>query len=132
MAKPKFEPLNRDCHRLEPITYTPIIFICGTETHRLALHREIGLMRPSDSEWRISDPISGASIGRVRASYKGMPIASNRLTIAQARNCAMITLEEICEMRGSDEFNSKLRWAREKWGARTRPSGRRAAPVAPG
>jgi hypothetical protein len=90
----------------EPVPYTPVLFTCGTTTHRLALHREAGAAPAGYREWAISHPVIGAKVCRLTVWHKGMPCSSRHLTIKQARAAAMAALEALCERIGSEKFNS--------------------------
>ena len=92
-----------------PVPYTPIIFLCGTTTHRLALHREAGAAPAAYREWAVSHPVIGAKVCRVTAAYKGMPCSSKGLNSKQARAAAMAQLEALCERIGSEKFNSVIK-----------------------
>ncbi len=72
--------------------------------HRLALHREIGSAPERSRRWVVSDPLSGCLICRVSATYKGMPVSSAGLTIAQARSLALIDLDSLVDRIGLAEF----------------------------
>ena len=89
-----------------PVPYTPIIFIAGTVTHRLALHREAGTAPASYREWAVSHPVIGAKVCRVTGTHKGMPCSSRGLTSKQARAAAMDALTATCERIGSAQFNA--------------------------
>ena len=91
-----------------PVPYTPIIFLCGTTTHRLALHREAGAAPASYREWAVSHPVIGAKVCRVTAAYKGVPCSSKGLNSKQARAAALAQLEALCERIGSDKFNATI------------------------
>lgn len=91
-----------------PVPYTPIIFLCGTVTHRLALHREAGAAPASYREWVISHPVIGAKVCRVTGTVKGLPCSSKGLNSKQARAAGLAQLEALCERIGSDKFNATI------------------------
>lgn len=91
-----------------PVPYTPIIFLCGTTTHRLALHREAGAAPAGYREWAISHPVIGAKVCRLTGTVKGLPCSSKGLNSKQARAAAMAQLEALCERIGSEKFNATI------------------------
>lgn len=109
-TKPSFQARGRDGALLKrgPIAYTVLVYSAGTQTHRLALHRELLPLPQSKLGWIVSDPVSGAMICRVRGAYKGMPVASSGFGLRDARRAAMATLDELLERVGSDAFNDRL------------------------
>ena len=109
-TKPSFAPRGRDGQPLmrEPVPFTPLIYLAGTQAHRLALHRELTLLPEKMKHWIVSDPVSGAMICRVRGTYKGMPCASSGLGLRDARSAAMATLDDLLARVGSDAFNTRL------------------------
>lgn len=99
---PSFNYRLRDGSRSsDPIKYHALIYTRGSAMHRLALHREIGIKK---GQWVVSDPVSGCLIVRVKASYKGMPVSSESLTIAQARSFALVDLDSLVDRIGLAEF----------------------------
>jgi len=94
-----------------PVAYTPIIFLCGTVTHRLALHREAGAAPAAYREWAVSHPVIGAKVCRVTGTVKGLPCSSKGLNSKQARAAAMAQLERLCERVGSEKFNDTIKQA---------------------
>lgn len=113
MAKPTFTPRSHKGELLDPIEYTPLIYIVGTETHRLALHREINRLPDPHKEWVVSDPQLGMLITKVRMRSQGVPVSSRGCSIKDARNGAMSTLDTMVECIGSDKFNNRLLSARK-------------------
>ena len=91
-----------------PVQYTPVLFIAGTVTHRLALHREAGTAPASYREWVVSHPVIGAKVCRLAGSHKGMPCSSKGLNSKQARAAAMEQLNALCERIGSEKFNTTI------------------------
>lgn len=91
-----------------PVAYTPIIFIAGSTTHRLALHREASAAPASYREWVVSHPVIGAKVCRLTVFYKGMPCSSKGLNSKEARIAALAELEALCERIGSEKFNATI------------------------
>ena len=81
--------------------YTPLMFTRGTQTHRLALVKRHG-------SWQVCDITSGALVLRVKADWKGIPVDSLGLTIAQARVCALVGLDTLVDRVGLPKFESVL------------------------
>jgi hypothetical protein len=71
--KPVFQMLVRDSAPI-PTPYDPLIYTRMHEAWRFALHKTA-----SGRDWIISDPVSGAKICTVSATYKGMPVTSGDL-----------------------------------------------------
>jgi hypothetical protein len=90
------------------VDYVPLIFIAGTVTHRLALHREIGALPNTMKSWRVSHPVVGASVITVYVTYRGMQCSSAGIGIKRARMHAMAALNALLERIGSDNFNSVI------------------------
>ena len=88
----------------DPVKYHPVIYMRGSNAHALALHRDIGSAPERSRRWVVSDPVSGCLICRVNATYKGMPVSSASLTIAQARSFALIDLDSLVDRIGLAEF----------------------------
>ena len=91
-----------------PVPYTPIIFLCGTVTHRLALHRVPGALTARHRNWAVSHPVIGARVCEVISALHGMPVSSRHLTTKQARAAALAQLERLCERVGSEKFNNTI------------------------
>jgi hypothetical protein len=88
-----------------------LIVIAGTETHKLALHKDqFGI-------WKVTDPESGALITRVNNTYKGLPVSSRTLTLKSARVNAQDQVDHLIARVGTDSFNATLARARAKFGA---------------
>ena len=92
----------------EPVPYTPVLFTCGTTTHRLALHRVPGALTARHRNWAVSHPVIGARVCEVISALHGMPVSSRHLTTKQARAAALAQLERLCERIGSDKFNATI------------------------
>lgn len=120
MTKPTFQPRNAEGKLMASIEYTPMIYIAGTETHRLALHKSLNVHLPeSRKDWHVSDPVTGLHAITVRGSYKGMPCSSAGLGLKEARAAAMATMDEFLELIGSERFNSTIAKAKVKWAGET-------------
>ena len=100
--KPEFVMRDRDRKPMgEPVRYTPIMVIAGSDTHRLALHK-VG------DEWQVSHPDIGAKVLTLEMTYRGIPITTRSLTIAQARNLAVKQIDLLIERAGSAKFNAVI------------------------
>jgi hypothetical protein len=84
-----------------PTPYTPLMFTRGTQTHRLALVKRYG-------SWQVCHPGTGALVLRITATYKGMPVSSAGLTLAQARAYALLGLDTLVDRIGLPKFESVL------------------------
>jgi hypothetical protein len=119
MAKPTFTPRNPQGDALDPIEFTPLIYIVGTQTHRFALHREINRLPEPYREWTVSEPQLGMNLTRVHGQHMGMPVSSKGFTLKDARNAAMHSLDMLVERIGSDKFNARIASAKEALQAAT-------------
>jgi len=81
--------------------YTPLMFTRGTLTHKLALVKRF-------EQWQVCHPGSGALVLRVKADWKGIPVDSIGLTIAQARAYALLGLDSLVDRVGLSKFESVL------------------------
>ena len=106
MAKKQTFQLIRAGGKSEPVEYYPIIFMRGTDAWRLALHREP--VHAGKGEWIVSDPVSGYRVCRVTATYKGVPVSSKDLTVAQAREMALAQLDLTVGRVGLERFTRVL------------------------
>ena len=95
----------------EPVEYYPLVFLRGTETWRLALHREPVLAGKGD--WVVSDPVSGYRVARVTAMKPARLYASRHLTITQARAAALVDLDLTVDRIGLDRFSRVLNQAQK-------------------
>jgi len=93
----------------EPVDYYPIVFMRGSDTWRLALHREP--VAAGKGDWIISDPVSGYRVARVTATYKGVPVSSRHLTVTQAQAAALVDLDTTVNRIGLDRFARVLNQA---------------------
>lgn len=106
MTKKQIFDLVRSNGVREAVQYYPIVFLRGSESWRLALHREPVLAGKGD--WTISDPVSGYRLNRVTASFKGVPVSSKNLTVTQARAAALADLDLTVDRIGLDRFSAVL------------------------
>lgn len=88
----------------EPVPYTPLIVLAGTEVHKLALHK-------LDGDWIVAHPASGAKVRDVLATYKGVPVSSGGEPLKWARAAALAQIDAMIERMGTDRFNSVLQAA---------------------
>jgi hypothetical protein len=99
---PKFTLLRRD-GTAEVTEYTPLVVIAGTETHKLALHKD------SIGNWVVSDPKSGAAVIRsLTGWFKGCPVSTIGYTKKEALRRALDEVESLIERIGSAKFNAVL------------------------
>lgn len=116
MIKPTFQPRDVKGKLLPAVEYTPLIYISGTEVHRLALHKSLNRALPATKkDWHISEPQTGLHVRTVRGSYLGAPCSSAGFNQRQAREAAVAGLDELCERIGSYEFNTKITQAKLTW-----------------
>jgi len=52
--------------------------------------------------------VSGYRLLRVSAHYKGMPVSSADLTIAQARQCALADIDALVDRVGLEKFETVI------------------------
>ena len=98
--KPTFMLALRNLPSVET-PYTPLMYTRGTQTHKLALVKRAGT-------WQVCDITSGALVLRITASFKGMPVSSAGLTLAQARACALVDLDTLLDRVGLPKFEAVL------------------------
>lgn len=103
-TKPVFNLRAGD--KIIPIKYERLLYTRGHRAHIFALHREHG--KTTRKEWIVSDPVSGYRLLRVNAHYKGMPISSADLTLAQARQCALADIDALVDRVGLDQFEAVI------------------------
>lgn len=111
MTKKQIFNLAQAGGRFEPVEYYPLIYIHGSDTWRLALHRET--VAAGRGDWLVSDPVSGYRVCRVTATYKGMPVTSNGLTVTQARAAALLDLDKTVSRIGHERFSHVLNEAQK-------------------
>ena len=107
-AKSTFMTRGADFAELERVEFTPLIYIAGTVTHRLALHLEVGPLPNMMKQWRVSHPVIGATVCRVTGTYKGVPCSSRSMGPRDARMHAVACLDAMLERIGSDRFNATI------------------------
>jgi hypothetical protein len=112
-TKPTFTMRDRQGKPFgDPIKYTPLIVIAGTQVHQFALHKMHGA-------WMVSHPASGARVCDVRATYRGVPVSSSGQPLAWARKAAMAQIDHMIESIGSDRFNWRIEQVTPKHETRT-------------
>lgn len=111
MKKQTFQMIRANGVR-EPVEYYPIVYLAGSDTWRLALHREP--VAAGKGDWIISDPVSGYRVTRVTAAHKGMSVASRHLTVTQARAAALMDLDFTVTRIGLPRFARVLAEAQTK------------------
>lgn len=106
-TKPVFNLRAGD--KIIPTKYDRLLYTRGHRAHIFALHREHhAAIARKDKEWIVSDPVSGYRLLRVSAHYKGMPISSADLTLAQARMCALADIDALVDRVGLDQFEAVI------------------------
>jgi hypothetical protein len=98
--KPTFLLALRNLPSVET-PYTPLMYTRGTQTHKLALVKRHG-------SWQVCDIGTGALVLRVKADWKGIPVDSIGLTIAQARAYALVGLDTLVDRVGLPKFEAVL------------------------
>lgn len=107
--KPTFEMPIKGSEKTVTIKYDRLLYTRGHRAHIFALHREhIGTASANRKEWIVSDPVSGYRLLRVDANYKGMPISSADLTLAQARMHALADIDALVDRVGLAEFEAVI------------------------
>lgn len=114
MSKPTFLLMKPDGTAGERVEYTPLMVEIGNcdtkrSTELLALHRPT-----AESEWRVSDPKSGAQVLVVRAWFKGCIVSSASLTLAEARDAAKSQVAALALQTGVGAFRATLQAARAR------------------
>ena len=111
MKKQIFQMIRANGVR-EPVQYYPIVYLAGSDTWRLALHREPVLAGKGD--WIVSDPVSGYRVCRITANFKGITVSSRGLTVTQARAAALMDLDATVTRIGLPRFARVLAEAQTK------------------
>jgi hypothetical protein len=107
-AKPTFSMRVKGSDTVD-VKYDRLLYTRGTRAHIFALHREHTAGIPKNRrEWIVSDPVSGYRLLRVNAHYKGMPISSRSLTLAEARQCALADIDALVDRVGLEKFESVI------------------------
>ena len=108
-TKPTFSMRIKGSDKTVDVKYDRLIYIINDRIHLFALHREQTPGIPKDRrEWIVSDPVSGYRLLRVNAHYRGLPISSASLTIAQARECALADIDRLVDRVGLEKFESVI------------------------
>ena len=108
-TKPTFPMRVRGSDKTVDVKYDRLLYTRGTRAHIFALHREQTAGIPAkDREWIVSDPVSGYRLLRVNAHYKGMPISSRSLTLAEARQCALADIDALVDRIGIVNFEAVI------------------------
>jgi hypothetical protein len=94
--KPIYIRRDRDGNPIgEPVPYEPLLVLCGTYIHKLALHKD------DSGQWIVGHPPSGGKVTRVDSTYA----SSRGLGLTRARRLAMARIDDLIEEVGSDAFN---------------------------
>lgn len=100
--KPTFVMRDRNFRPIGyPVAYHPLPWPRpdGKPDLILALHRvSVG------NVWCLSEPLSGAALGVLEATYKGCPISSSYMTLTMARQQATAQLDRRQDKMGSTAF----------------------------
>ena len=108
-TKPIFVMRVKGSDKTVDVKFERLIYTRGHRAHIFALHREQTPGIPKDRrEWIVSDPVSGYRLLRVNAHYRGMPISSASLTIAQARECALADIDRLIDRVGLEKFETVI------------------------
>lgn len=99
---PKFVMRHKD-GKVSEQSYTALMVIAGSETHKLALHRPSKLQ-----SWVVSDPKSGCKVCTVQGNYKGVPCSSATYPATAAKELALASVEALIARIGSAKFNAVL------------------------
>ena len=113
MPKPTFKPSMASGLATTDVEYTPLIYIAGTETFRLALHKDLSRILPEARKgWYVSDPVTGMNVTEVFGDLGGITVSSRGLPPRRARDAAMHTLDALLERIGSEKFVNTINAAR--------------------
>lgn len=93
---------RKDGSEIETVKSHLLVCHAGSVTHTLHLHRD------SLGFWAVSDPRSGGKVLHVVGQFKGMPVASNGMTLREIRGLAQQQIDALIERVGSDRFNAIL------------------------
>jgi len=108
-TKPTFSMRVKGSDKTVDVKYDRLLYTRGHRAHIFALHREQTAGIPKDRrEWIVSDPVSGYRLLRVNAHYKGMPISSRSLTLAEARQCALADIDALVDRVGLEKFETVI------------------------
>jgi len=108
-TKPTFRMRVKGSDKTVDVKYDRLLYTRGHRAHIFALHREPTPGVPATRrEWIVSDPVSGYRLLRIDASYKGMPISSRSLTLAEARQCALADIDALVDRVGLAKFEAVI------------------------
>ena len=108
-TKPIFTMRVKGSDTTVDVKYDRLLYTRGTRAHIFALHREHTAGIPKNRrEWIVSDPVSGYRLLRVNAHFKGMPISSRSLTLAEARQCALADIDALVDRVGLEKFETVI------------------------
>lgn len=109
-TKPTFSMRVRGSDKTVGVKYDRLAYMRGDRTYLFALHREFADVNAPRAarEWIVSDPVSGYRLLRVNAHYKGMPISSRSLTLAEARQCALADIDALVDRVGLEKFEEVI------------------------
>jgi len=108
-TKPAFAMRVKNSDKTVDVKYDRLLYTRGHRAHLFALHREQTAGIPAKNrEWIVSDPVSGYRLLRVNAHYKGMPISSRSLTLAEARQCALADIDALVDRVGIEKFETVI------------------------
>jgi hypothetical protein len=94
----------------QTIKYHPLIYTRMTGIYSLALHRVNGPRSP----WKVSDPVSGYGMRTLTATWKGVPVSSECMTVKQAREAALAELDALVDRLGFERFDATIQAARRE------------------
>jgi hypothetical protein len=108
-TKPTFPMRVKNSDKTVDVKYDRLLYTRGHRAHIFALHREAQPSIPAKArQWIVSDPVSGYRLLRVNAHYKGMPISSRSLTLAEARQCALADIDALVDRVGLEKFETAI------------------------
>lgn len=108
-TKPTFLMRAKGSDKTVDVKYDRLLYTRGTRAHIFALHREAQPSIPAKArQWIVSDPVSGYRLLRVNAHFKGMPISSRSLTLAEARQCALADIDALVDRVGLEKFETVI------------------------
>jgi hypothetical protein len=93
---------RKDGSEIETVKSHLLVCHAGSVTHTLHLHRD------SLGFWAVSDPVSGGKVLHVVGQFKGLPVASNGMTLREIRGSAHAQIEALIERVGAERFNTIL------------------------
>ena len=93
---------RKDGTEIETVKSHLLVCHAGAVTHTLHLHRD------SLGFWAVSDPRSGGKVLHVVGHFKGMPVASNGMTLREIRGLAQRQIDALIYRVGAERFNTIL------------------------